>query len=106
MEGPQVLVSKTVLDKLDHLETILYEEGYFGFEESSIKYVRKIRDTFQNIPFIKAAKTKNPIVGTSYVRHKVNRNTTYYITFDAFENRFLIKNIFSNHEKGYSEYIK
>ena len=101
----KIIIFPVVAKKLKKIETVLFKNEYFGFKDSAKKYIDKIIDTIFLIPELKHSKTKNPKRGEWYVRHKANDNTTYYITFDTKGERFLVKNIVSNHEKAYSKII-
>ena len=100
-----VAVSIKVRIKLSHLIYILHEKEYFGFWETAEKYVDSIYDTILKIPEIKHSKSANPKIGTYFVRHKANSKTTYYIIFDKKDDRYLVKDIFSNHDQSYENII-
>ncbi|MBC7390025.1 MAG: hypothetical protein H7329_12485 [Opitutaceae bacterium] len=100
-----VAISVKVRLKLSHLIYILYEKEYFGFWKTAEIYVDSIYDTIFKIPQLKHSKTANPKLGHFFVRHKANENTTYYIIFDKKDNRYLVKDIISNHDKLYSKVI-
>lgn len=102
MEG-QIIISINVDKKLATLETILFKKGYFGFKDSAKRYVDAIYDTIDSIPELKHYKTKNPKIGMFFVRHKPNRQTTYYITFNTKNGNYVIKDIITNHEKDYKK---
>ena len=102
----QVEVSSKVALKLKKLVFILYKKEYFGFMDSAIAYVDKIRETVRSIPELKHSKTRNSKYGSYYVRYKANSNTIYYITFDKKGDRYLVKNIISSHEAHYPIYIR
>ena len=101
----EVVILVKVISKLKKLETILYKMSYFSFQDSCELYVNKIFDTIHSIPDLKHTKTHNPKYGEWFVRHKPNRKTTYYITFSRKADRYLIKNIISNHEEEYLEVV-
>jgi len=105
MEEGIIIIAPSVASKLEKLETILYKKGYFGFKDSAKNYVHKIIDTIFEIPKLKHSKTKNPKIGAWFVRHKANDNTIYYISFVIKGERFLVKNIVSNHEKAYKKVL-
>ena len=60
MEKSEIIVLSEVLDKLENLEQVLFEKEYFGFLESSIDYVREIKNAILEIPHRKHFKSKNP----------------------------------------------
>ena len=105
MGGKGIVISLKVAVKLHKLEQILYKKEYFGFLDSSINYVDNIRDTIYSIPDLRHCKTKKTKIGAWFVRHKVNAKTTYYITFDFKGDRFVIKDILTNHEKEYKNLV-
>jgi hypothetical protein len=97
----KIIISKRVKYKLSNLALTLYQKEYFGFEDSAQKYVDKIVLAILSIPTLKHSKTKNPKVGKWFVRHKPNKQTTYYITFDRKDRRYLVKDLITNHEPAY-----
>jgi hypothetical protein len=101
VEKQKIALSPKLTKKLRQLEHTLYEKGYFGFMDSSIDYVDETRKTIFSIPTLKHSKTKNPKVGKWFVRHKPNKQTTYYITFDRKDRRYLVKDLITNHEPAY-----
>ena len=92
--------------KLERLIFTLFKREYFGSMESAIDYVQKIKETIYSIPTSSHKRTKNPKFGHWYVTHKSkNKRTQYKITFDKKDTRYLVKNIFTSYESGYSKYI-
>lgn len=86
---------------------ILFEEEYFGFKSSAEQYVLNIVNHIYKIPTLKHYKTLNPKWGYFYVKYKPAKSKTqYFITFDKKEDKFLVKNIISNHTKEYPMFIK
>lgn len=100
MERIEILVSPNVIDYLDELIQILYQNNYFGFRESAEKYVSAI---YSNIPILilhqthKNSPKKLKKHGEFYVSYSSNSRTTWYIFFSKFEHRILIKYITNNH---------
>jgi bifunctional pyridoxal-dependent enzyme with beta-cystathionase and maltose regulon repressor activities len=86
----KIKVSKYALEKLDSLTNILIEKGYFEIEENAIMYVRKIFSFIYAISDKPKLNCKNPIFGKFYRKLKMNRKTTYYITFDQEDENYLI----------------
>lgn len=102
----KIKVTTFLIGKLNRLVTVLYKKEYFGFLSTSEKYVAKIYTFIYTIPSLPMRYCTNNNYGKYYAICKMNANTTYYITYD-FENEFyLVKNIFSNHEKEYALFIK
>ena len=90
----------------DELEIILYEKGYFSYEEDAKQYADDLfYDVKNNLP-IKSHKPAPPHFdqyGTDmyYASFKVNRNTTYYAFFNKYlvdgETVYLVRYISNNH---------
>jgi hypothetical protein len=103
----KIILSELVLQKLNNLVDILLDKEYFGFRQSSIDYVIKLKEYIYTIPNLPYRKTKKPKHGAYYVVYRVkNKRTQYYITFDKKANQYIIENIFTSHEKDYATYIR
>ena len=102
----KVIISPLVIDKLESLILILFEEEYFGFMESAIDYVDSIYDFILTVPSLKKKRTKNIKYGEWYCSYKANHKTTYFITFDYEGDLYLIKNITNNHNPDYPAFIR
>lgn len=101
----KIIYSDLFINKTSKLIAILYDEGYFGFLESSKDYVRQIFDFIETIPSIRFKKTNNAKYGQFFARYQANKRTYYYITFNVIGEVIFIENIFSNYESGYSTFI-
>ena len=102
----EIILTDNIDKKLKKLIEILYNKNYFAIKENAQKYVFKIYTFIYTIPNQPLHYCINVKYGKYYAIFKINNNTTYYITYD-FENAFyLIKNIFNNHEKEYTIFIK
>ena len=77
----------------------------FGFIESAFKYANNIYDFIYTIPQQRYKLTANKKLGTYYCSFKANRNTTWYITFDMQDNRYIIQDITNNHSADYAYFI-
>ena len=87
-------------DFLFDLVHILYKEEYFGFFESSAKYVQNIIDEIdENLPKVTHHETPKELkhYGKYYATVKGSKRTTWYIVFNKNENRFSVKYITNNH---------
>jgi hypothetical protein len=77
-----VILQQKVRECLENLIQILFENDYFGFEESAQIYVSKIYDFIEfdiiNFPY-KIFPEKLKHLGTKYAFYKANENTTWYI---------------------------
>lgn len=104
----QVLALPEVRNYFAELMRILYDEGYFSFEENAIEYVTDLfADIEQNLP----AKSKKPAPpffdrygkNLYYASFKKSKHTQWYVFFtihtDAFSDTqtFLIKYVSNNH---------
>ncbi len=89
-----------VLNEFDYLVFKLFKKEYFGFVESSEKYVNRIIDfTYENIENFPYKKTPSKLkhFGNNYIFFKINPRTTSYIFFEKQNTNFLITHIFNNH---------
>ncbi|HNL17562.1 MAG TPA: hypothetical protein PKJ74_11135 [Chitinophagales bacterium] len=101
----EVIYSRVALAFMKDLVTVLYEKDYFGFEDSALDYVFKLRKFVDNhinkITHHPApsyfSKYKS---GMKYISYQANKRTTWYIFFKQIENRFLIYYITNNHFEG------
>ena len=102
----KVIISPFVVNKLESLILVLFENEYFGFMESAMDYVDNIYDFILSIPSQKKKRTKKTKFGNWYCSYKANSKTTYFITFDYENDVYLIKNITNNHSRDYPAFIK
>ena len=75
---------------LNDLITILYEKGYFSYEESAKKYVDDLlKDITNNLPskLCKPSPKHFERYGKNmeYAAFKKNKHTTWYVFFDAYK---------------------
>ena len=106
----KVLAIPIVLDYLKNLVPILYEKGYFSYEERAQRYVDDLSDDiFDNLP----AKRHRPAPNyydqygkgmycASFVK---NRHTTWYAFFTKYQENgetiYLIRYIGNNHTEAH-----
>jgi len=102
----QVILLQEVLKYLEALATILYEKQYFGFEETSLKYVLELYDeiiTYLPESLHKPAPEYFNRYGKDmeYASFIKNKRTTWYVFFDKYEKNgeiiFLVRYIANNH---------
>ena len=93
--GKTVILQQNVRECLENLIQILFENDYFGFEESAQIY-DFIEFDIINFPY-KIFPEKLKHLGTKYAFYKANENTTWYIFFEINDNRILITYITNNH---------
>jgi len=101
----KIILLPEVIYKLNELINILYEKEYFGFIESSFKYVNDIYDFIHSLPTLHYKETANKKFGEYYCSYKANRNTIWYITFDKKGDRFIVQYITNNHTEEYPYFI-
>ena len=102
----QVILLPEVLKYIEDLATILYEKEYFGFEETSLKYVLELYDDITtHLP----EKQHNPAPeyfdkygeDMEYASFKKNKRTTWYVFFEIYEDNgeiiYLVRYIANNH---------
>ncbi|MFM2392766.1 MAG: hypothetical protein RLZZ546_748 [Bacteroidota bacterium] len=102
----KIILTPELIKKLSLLINNLHNEKYFGTKKLSQNYVNKIFNFIEKIGNQKKYLCINSKHGSFYCKLVMNRKTTYYITFDQEDDNFLIKNFFTNHESGYTKYIK
>lgn len=103
MEKVEIFFKKEVVEEFfNALVLELFEKDYFSNLESAIEYKEKIiffiKNSISLFPAKKSPK-KLQIFGSYYIFYKANQNTTWYILFERFDNKFLIKHITNNHSK-------
>jgi hypothetical protein len=101
----EVILLPEVIFKLNQLVNILYDEEYFGFMDTAFNYADNIYDFIYTIPKQQYKFTSNKKLGTYYCSFKANRNTTWYITFDKQEEKYIVQNITNNHSADYAYFI-
>ncbi len=101
----KIVLLPEVINRLNELINILYTKEYFGFIESSFSYVDNIYDFIYTVPTLPCKETSNQKFGKFYCSYKVNRNTTWYITFDKEDERYIVQYITNNHTEEYPYFI-
>ena len=95
-----------VIDYFLNLADILYDKGYFGFEENSIKYARELFEEIEKeLPYKQkkeAPKHFNKYgKGMHYAVFKRNKNTSWYVFFNVFsydgEVTYFVRYVSNNH---------
>jgi hypothetical protein len=103
---PGVVVRPLVHQKLHELFTALLLEDYFSLEENARVYIDKLLNFIETVSAQKHRLTKDKQWGMYYTAYKANRNTTWYIVFDKFENGgYIVNNVFNNHTEEYPRFI-
>ena len=105
----KVRILPEVLDYLDELVITLYEKEYFGFKESSKKYVKEL---FLNIKTTLPIRLHKPAPkhferygkDLHYASFKKNNRTTWYAFFTKYQQGediiYLVRYISNNHVTG------
>jgi len=101
-----VLFSHKVLEYLEYLVVILYERDYFGFLDSSERYVSELIDDIKkNLP-IKQHKLSPKYFdkygkGMKYAVFRKSKHTCWYVFFKTYtekgETYYLVRYIANNH---------
>lgn len=102
MEKIEIFFKKEVEDFFNSLVFELFEKDYFSSLEYALEYKEKLISFIKNsINLFPAKKTPKKLksFGSHYIFYKANQHTTWYIFFERFENKFLIKHITNNHSK-------
>lgn len=94
------MLQHNVVEFLQKLIQTLFENDYFGFEQSAQDYVSKLYD-FIEFELVKASPRSTPQnltrFGSWYVFYKANNRTTWYIFFESLGSKYLITHITNNH---------
>ncbi len=95
-----------VLDYFNDLTTILYEQEYFGFEESALAYVDELIDNIKGSLHIKLSR-KAPTYFNKYAKDiqyaifRKNKKTQWLVFFTIYKNGneliYLVRHISNNH---------
>ena len=102
----KVIFLPKVQDYLDGLIPILYEKGYFGFEDTTINYVDGLIDDIKaNLPIHlhKPAPKYFDQYGKNmyYAAFRKNRQTVWYVFFSKYNENgdtiYLVRYIANNH---------
>ena len=101
----EVIILPELEDKLFNMVSLFYEEEYFGFLVSALAYIDNIVNFIYSIPTLRYKETANNKFGEYYCSYKANRNTTWYITFDKQDDRFIVQYITNNHTEEYPYFI-
>ena len=102
----RVLFKREVREYFDTLADILYEEGYFVFEENARLYAKELFDDVEaNLPSHWKKKSSEHFdkygKDMYYTGFKKNKNTTWYVFFTKYEENgetiYLVRHIENNH---------
>ena len=101
-----VLFLPDVIDYFLTLAEILYDKGYFGYEENAIKYSRELFEEIEKeLPLKQKKKAPKHFnrygKDMSYAAFKRNKNTTWYVFFNIFrfggETIYFVRYVNNNH---------
>ncbi|MDR0437058.1 MAG: hypothetical protein LBH22_02010 [Bacteroidales bacterium] len=102
----QVILLPEVLEYLEDLSEVLYEKGYFSFEDTASEYVLELYD---DIVLTLPTRHHKPAPlhfdrygeDMDYAVFRKNKNTSWYVFFTSYEveNRviYLVRHIANNH---------
>lgn len=102
----QVKISKKVNVLLQKINQKLHNKKYFGSKELATEYVLNLIDFIYTIPNISHRITKNAMHGKYYSTYKYSFNTTWYVSFDIENDKYIVKNITNNHSPDYPKFIR
>ena len=106
---PIVNYESNVINYLNYLTKILFEKGYFGFEDSALEYIADLKNFVTNYISI-LPKYKAPTYfskygkNMQYVSYAINNRTTWYFFFRQEADIYVICYITNNHFEG--QYIR
>ena len=101
----EIIIQPLVHYKLTKLLKAIHHAKYFGTKAGAKAYVNLLIAFINNIPKERSRKTKFKTHGEWYCVYKPNKKTSYFITFNKKDKRFIIKNIFNNHSPDYPIFI-
>ena len=102
----QVILLPEVVDYLEDLSVILYEKGYFSFENTALNYVIELYDEIISYLPTRLHKPAPPYFdkygkNMKYAAFKKNRRTSWYVFFTKYlkdgEEIYLVRYIANNH---------
>ena len=102
----QVTFLSNVLEYFDDLVTILYEKGYFGFEETSLEYVTELYDDITATLPIRPRRPAPAYFnkygkGMYYAVFPKNKRTQWYVFFRMYRQEgelcYQVRYIANNH---------
>jgi hypothetical protein len=108
-----VLFSPEIQEYFDELEIILYEKGYFSYEDVAHKYVDdlifEIKTDLPSVRHKSAPKYYDKYgKGMKYASFKKNRHTTWYAFFKSYEKNgitiYLVRYIGNSHTEAHRLY--
>jgi len=103
----KIVAIPKVQQYLESLKKILFEEGYFGFEESAIKYVNDLFDDITNTLHTHTHKPAPEYFdkygkNLEYAVFRKNKRTSWYVFFRVYminnEEVYQIRYIANNHK--------
>ncbi len=108
-KGMKVLIAPSVRRWFDELETVLYDKGYFSFEDSSHRYADDLlRDIIARLPnrLHRPAPRHFVTYGKGllqFATFRKSRRTVWYVFFTKHENTdgetvFIVRHIDNNHK--------
>jgi hypothetical protein len=106
MGKEKVVIEQKVIDKLNALVEILFEQDYFYIKKNAKDYVKSVYLFMYEIPKRPHRVSRNKKYGKYFCTYKPNRNTTWYITFDLEDDVYLVTNLTNNHSSDYSTFIE
>lgn len=102
----RIIFLPEVLDYFNELTKLLYEKGYFGFEENALRYVddlmTQIRKTLPGKQKKEAPQYFNRYgKNMLYITIRKNKNTHWYVFFTIYQDKketvYLVRYISNNH---------
>jgi hypothetical protein len=102
----KVLFLPEVEDYLFELIEVLYRKGYFGFEESAVKYIKSLEGDIRTNLFSKRRRPAPPFFNRYgekllYSVFAKSRTTQWYVFFNVYQDNgetvFVVRYISNNH---------
>ena len=102
----KVILLAEAEEMLQDLIFILFKEKYFSFLQNSLEYVDLIYDFIYTVPTQRKKATHRNRYGNWYCAFKINKHTTWYISFNVEGDEYNITHITNNHTADYPRYIR
>jgi hypothetical protein len=104
--GSQIVIPVHVEQQLIRLYDLLYRQGYFSYKENALNYVNGIREFIKQIPNLPKRPLKDKKFGQYFRKYVPNRKTTWFISFEEENGKYLITYITNNHSDDYDLFIR
>ncbi len=101
----EIRYHKSVLLFFDDLFDVLIEKGYFSFYETSAQYIEELVAFIEQNIHTLQSRTAPPYFSKYgrnmlYISYNRNRQTTWYIFYEKYDQYYYVRHITNNHVEG------